>query len=150
MAAFTIGSDFGGRENKNLFILPPFAVYLPWSDETRCHDLSFWMLRFKPAFLLCSFTFIKRLFRSSSVSAIKVVTSSYLRLFIFLLAILIPVCDSFIPVFHVMCSAYNLNNQSDNILPCCTFLPILSQSFPFQPCPFLDGLDLLTGLSLDR
>ena len=37
-----------------------------------------WMLRFKPAFS-CSFSFIKRLFSSSSHSAIKVVSSAYLR-----------------------------------------------------------------------
>ena len=33
--------------------------------------LNFWMLNFKPAFSLSSFTFIKRLFSSSSLSAIK-------------------------------------------------------------------------------
>ena len=38
------------------------------------------MLSFKPTFFLSSFTFIKRLFSSSSLSAIRVV-SSYLRLF---------------------------------------------------------------------
>ena len=27
-----------------------FPMYLPWSDRTRCHDLRFWMLSFKPAF----------------------------------------------------------------------------------------------------
>ena len=45
-----------------------------------CHEvmgqdtmiLVFWMLNFKPTFLLSSFTFIKRLFRSSSLSAIRV------------------------------------------------------------------------------
>ena len=52
--------------------------------------LVFWMLSFKPTFSLSSFTFIKRLFSSSSLSAIRVVSSAYLRLFIFLLAILIP------------------------------------------------------------
>ena len=25
-----------------------FPIYFPWSDGTRCHDLSFWMLSFKP------------------------------------------------------------------------------------------------------
>ena len=35
--------------------------------------LVFWMLSFKPAFSLSSFTFIKRLFSSSSLSAIRVV-----------------------------------------------------------------------------
>ena len=39
-------------------------------------------------------TSFKRLFSSSSVSAIRVVSSAYLRLLIFLLAILIPVCVS--------------------------------------------------------
>ena len=38
--------------------------------------LVFWMLSFKPAFSLSSFTFIKRLFSSSSVSAIRVVSSA--------------------------------------------------------------------------
>ena len=49
----------------------------------------FWMLSFKPTFSLTSFTFIKRLFSSSSLSAIRVVSSAYLRLLIFLPAILI-------------------------------------------------------------
>ena len=50
------------------------------------------MLSFKPTFSLSSFTFIKRLFSSSSLSAIRVVSSAYLRLLIFLPAILIPAC----------------------------------------------------------
>ena len=54
----------------------------------------FWMLSFTPRFLLSSFTFIKRLFSSSSPSARRVVSSAYLRLLIFLLAVLIPVCAS--------------------------------------------------------
>ena len=44
----------------------------------------FLMLSFKPAFSLSSFTFIKRLFSSSLISAIKVVSSAYMRLSIFL------------------------------------------------------------------
>ena len=54
----------------------------------------FWMLSFKPTFLLSSFTFIKRLFSSSSLSAIRMLSSAYLRLLIFLPAILIPACAS--------------------------------------------------------
>ena len=54
----------------------------------------FWMLSFKPTFSLSSSTFIKRLLSSSSLSAIRVVSSAYLRLLIFLLAILIPACVS--------------------------------------------------------
>ena len=52
-----------------------------------------WMLSFKPTFPLSSFTFIKRLFSSSSLSAIRVVSSAYLRLLIFLPAILILEID---------------------------------------------------------
>ena len=66
-----------------------------------CHEvmgldamiLVFWMLSFKPTFSL-SFTFIKRLFSSSSLSAIRVVSSAYLRLLIFLPVLLIPACAS--------------------------------------------------------
>ena len=44
--------------------------------------LVYWMLSFKPTFSLSSFTFIKRLFSSSLLSAIRVVSSAYLRLLI--------------------------------------------------------------------
>ena len=71
--------------------------------------LVFWMLSFKPNFSLSSFTFIKRLFSSSSLSAIRVVSYAYLRLLIFLLAILIPACASRSPAFLMMYSAYKLN-----------------------------------------
>ena len=43
------------------------------------------MLSFKSAISLCSFTFIKRLFSSSYISAIRVVSSAYLKLLIRLL-----------------------------------------------------------------
>ena len=59
-------------------------------------------------------TFIKKLL-SSSLSAISVVSSAYLRL-IFLLAILIPVCASSSPAFLMMYSAYKLNKQGDNTI----------------------------------
>ena len=38
--------------------------------------LVFWMLSFKPTFSLCSFTFIKRLFSYSSLSALRMVSSA--------------------------------------------------------------------------
>ena len=65
----------------------------------------FWVLSFKPAFPLSSFTFIKRLFSSSSLSATEVV-SAYLRLLIFLPAILIPACESSSPAFQMMYSSF--------------------------------------------
>ena len=57
-----------------------------------CHEvmgqgamiLVFQMLSFKPAFSLSSFTLIKRVFSSSWLSAIRVVSSGYLRLWIYI------------------------------------------------------------------
>ena len=95
----------------------------------------FWMLSFKPTFSLSSFTFIKRLFSSSSLPAIRVVSSVYLRLLIFLLAISIPACASSSPAFLMMYSAYKLNKQGDNIQPWRTPFPIWNQSV--VPCPVL-------------
>ena len=89
------------------------------------------MLSYKPTFSLFSFTFIKRLFSSSSLSAIRVVLSAYLRLFLFLLAILIPVYASSSPAFLMMYSAFKLNMQGDNIQHQCT----PDQSI--VPCPVL-------------
>ena len=88
----------------------------------------FWMLNFKPAFSLTFFTFIKRLFSYSSPSAIRVVWSAYLRLLLFLPAILILAWASSSPAFHMMCSAYKLNKQGDNIQSWCTPFLILNQS----------------------
>ena len=90
--------------------------------------LVFPMLNFKPAFSLSSFTFIKRLFSSSSLSAIRVVSSVYLRLLIFLTAILIPACDSSSLTFHMMYSTYKLNKQGDGIHLWGTPFPIWNQS----------------------
>ena len=59
----------------------------------------FWILSFKSTFSLSSFTFIKKLFSSSLLSAIRVVSSAYLRLLIFLPAILIRACASSSPRF---------------------------------------------------
>ena len=130
MAEFTICSDFGAPKNK---VSHCFPIYLPWSDRTGCHDLSF--LSFKPTFSLSSFTFIKRLFSSSSLSAIRVVSSANLRLLIFLPAILIPAYASSSPAFLMMYSAYKLNKQGDNIQPWHAPFPIWNQSV--VPCPVL-------------
>ena len=94
-----------------------------------------WMLSFKLAFSLIFDFYIKRLFSSSSLSAIRVVSSTYLRLLVFLLAILIPACASSSPEFHKMYSTYNLNKQGDNILPWYTPFPIWNQYI--VPCPVL-------------
>ena len=83
-----------------------------------CHEvmgleviiLVFWILNFKPVISLSSFTFIKRLFSSSLLSAIRVVSSAYPKL-IFLHAILIPTSASPSPAFRMLWSAYKLNKQ---------------------------------------
>ena len=130
MAAVTICSEFRAQEEGtcHCFHLSPF--YLPWSDGTGCQDLSLLLLLFlilhvKKAFSLSSFTLNKRLCSSSSLSAIRVVSSLYLRLLLFLLAILSPACNSFSMAFYMMCSAYKLNKQSDNY----SHVVLLSQSW---------------------
>ena len=70
MAAVIICSDFRAQENKVCHCFHCFPIYLPWSYGTRSHDLSFLNVEFEASFLLSSFTFIKRLFSSSSLSAI--------------------------------------------------------------------------------
>ena len=90
-------------------------------SQSICHGIMgldamifvFWMLSFKPTFSLSSFTFIKRLFSSPSLSAIRMVLSAYLRWLIFLPAILITAYASSSLAFRMMCSAYKLNKQGD-------------------------------------
>ena len=63
-------------------ILEPPKIKSIIISPSICHEvmgpdamiLVFWMLSFKPTFPLSSFTFIKRLFSSSSLSAIRVVS----------------------------------------------------------------------------
>ena len=101
--------------------------------------LVFWMLSFKPTFSLSSFTLIKRCF-SSLLSAVRVLSSAYLRLLIFLQAILIPACASSSLAFLMMYSAYKLNKQGDNIQPWCYSFPNLEPvhcSMSSSNCCFL-------------
>ena len=116
------------------------SITVSISPPSICHEVMgsnamisvLWILSFKPAFSLSSFTLIMRLLSFSLLSAIRVVSSAYLKLLISLLAILIPACDSSSLAFH---SAYKLNKQDDNIQPWSTPFPILNQSI--VPCPVL-------------
>ena len=107
-----------------------------------CHEvmglkaviLVFWMLSFKPTFSFSSYTFFKRLFSSSSLSAMSGViwisevigiSPSYLDS---------SLCFSS-PVFLMMYYAYKLNKQGDSLQPWCTHFPIWNQSV--VPCPGL-------------
>ena len=102
-----------------------------------CHEvmqpntmiLVFWMLSFKQVFSLSSFTFIKRLYITFLLSAIRVMSSAHLSLLLFLLAVLIPACASSSLAFQMTYSAYKSNKQGDNIQP----FPIWNQLI--VPCP---------------
>ena len=92
--------------------------------------LIFLIFSFKPALSPSSFTFIKRLFSFSLLSAIRVLSSTYLRWLMFLLPILIPAQDrsSSSPAFLMMCSVYWLNKQGNSRQPCPASFSILNQS----------------------
>ena len=139
--AFSLCKDSEGQGN--LACCSPWGhkdwdmtEWLNWTEpmEPDAKILVFWMLSVKPIFSLSSFTFIKRLF-SSSLYAIRVVSSAYLRWLLFLSAILIPACASSSLAFLMMYSAYKLNKQGDNIQPWCISFPIWNQSV--VPCPVL-------------
>ena len=80
-------------QSPSVVILEPPKIKSTTVSPSICHEvmgpdamiLVFLMLSFKPIFSFSSFTFIKRLF-SSWLSVIRVVSSAYLRLLIFLLA----------------------------------------------------------------
>ena len=80
--------------------IKPVIVFIV--SPSICHEVTgleamifvFWMLSFKPAFSLSSFTFIKRPFSSSSPFALRVVSFAHLRFLIFLLAILFPLLQT--------------------------------------------------------
>ena len=115
MAAVTTYSDFGAPKLKSVTVStvsPSICHEVMGSDAI---NLAFWILNLKPAFLLSFCTIFKRLFSSSLLSVIRVVSSVYLRLLIFLPGILIPACVSSSPAFCKMYSAYKLNKQGDNI-----------------------------------
>ena len=123
LATVTICRDFGAWEYKTVTASIVIPIYLPWSDWT-LHEgkRGEWKSWFKTQ-------------HSSSLSVIGVVSSTYLRLMIFLLAIVILACDSSSPAFCIMYSAYKLNKQSNKIQLCHTPFPILNQSV--VPCKVL-------------
>ena len=133
MGLQTVGYDWVTELNRTVSVVSPSIC----REVMRPHDmvLIFWMLNFKPTFSLSSSTFIKGLFSFSSLSAIRVESSAYLRLLIFLPVILIPACASSSLAFHMMYSAYKLNKQGDNIQLWCTPFPTWNQSV--FPCPVL-------------
>ena len=84
-------TGFWSPRKWNLSLLLLFSLLFgkKWWMGPDAMIFAFWPLSFKPAFSLSSFTLIKRLFSSSSLSALRIISSAYLRL-IFLPAILSP------------------------------------------------------------
>ena len=129
----------------------------PWFHEEQAdvmlnylpHDLSFLNVKLKPPFSHSSFTFIKRLFSSSSLSPVKVVSSAYLRLLIFLLEILIPAYSSSSPAFHMMYSAYMEKAMAPHSSTLAWKSPWMEKSGRLQSMGSLRiGHDWVTSLSL--
>ena len=118
---------FEPKKIKFLSVSIFFSIYLPWIDRTRSMILLFECSVLRQLFY-SSFTCIEKLFRSFSISAIKVVSSVYLRLLIFLKAILIPDWVSSSPACHRIYSAYKLNKQGHNIEPWRALFWSLNQS----------------------
>ena len=46
IASFTIHSGFGAQKIKSAIVFHFSPIYLPFSDGTRCHDLSFLKVQF--------------------------------------------------------------------------------------------------------
>ena len=157
MAAIIIWSDSGAPQNK---VSHCFHYSPSISHEVIGADaisFMFWRLNCKPAFSLSSVTFIKRLFSSYLLSAIRVLSSAYLKLLIFLLAILIPNFTSSSLAFLMMYSAYKLNKQGDYIQP--WYTPFLIWNQPAVPysvlavaswpaCKFLRRQIRLSGIPI--
>ena len=123
MAAVTICNDFRAQEEE---ICHYFRLF-----PSVCHEvMGLWFFSYLVlSWLLHSSSFtLKRLFNSSSLSAIRVVSSTYLRLFMLYPPILIPACNSPSLAFLIMSSACRLNKQSNSSQPCCTSFLILNQS----------------------
>ena len=79
-----------------------------------------------------------------SLSAIWVISFAYLKLLIFLPAILIPACDSSSLAFNMMHYASKLNKQGDNIQPWQpfpNFEPVHCSMSSFNCC-FLTGIQI--------
>ena len=114
-----------------LLFLHLFAMkwwdWMPWSLFSACWALS--QLFHSPLSLSSRGSLVLHFL------PIRVVSSAYLRLLIFLPAILIPDCTSSSPAFFMMYTTYKLNKQGDNIQPWHTPFPTWNQSV--VPCPVL-------------
>ena len=107
----------------------------------------FFMWSFKPAFSLSSFketlSFLKRLFNSSSRSAIRVVSYAYLKLLLFLPTTLIPASDCISHVGHYVSVKQALWHYTALLYSLLNFEPVF-------PCPVLTAASWPTYRFLRR
>ena len=111
-----------------------FRIYLPWSDGTRCHDLSFLSVEFYANFFTLLFHFHQEALKffafchqGGVICISEVIDISPCNLNSSLCFIQ--------PRVLMMYSAYKLNKQGDNIQPWHTPFPVWNQSV--IPCPVL-------------
>ena len=123
MSAFIIHRDFRSQEIKicNCFTLSASISHGLMGLDAMI--FVFWMLKNSPLSSSSRGSLIPLYF------AFRVVSSAYLRLLIFFLAILIPPYDSSSPSFCMSFSPYEFNKHRDNIQLYHTPLPTLNQSF---------------------
>ena len=125
MAAITSAVILEPRKIKSDTVSTCFSIYLPWVMGLDAMILVFliWALS-----QLCH--------SPLSLSAIRVVSSAYLKLLVLLPENLIPACASSSPAFHMLYSAYKLSKQGDNIQPWRT--PFLIWNLSIIPCLVLN------------
>ena len=100
------------------------------------------MLSFRPTFSLSSFTFIKTLLSSSSLSALRVVSSAYLRVLIFLLAI----CCSMSSSNCCFLTCIQISQEAGQVV----WYSHLSQNFPqFIVIHTVKGFDIVKKAEID-
>ena len=128
MAAITICSDLGAHNNKASHCFHCFHIYLPWSDGSRCHDLSFWMLSFKSTFSWMIF-----LLYSVNISTCAL----HLSYPLFLLGLVLSTFPLLFCIFNLSCSLFlvliihtssNLKLDSDSISP----LKLIKKNYQFS------------------
>ena len=141
MPAVTICSDVGAQENTvyPCFHCSPSIYYAVMATDAMI--LVFWMLSFKPALSLSSFTSIKSFLMRflftfcHNRGVICISVNWYFSQQSWFQIVLRPASTSSSTSFHMMYSAYKLNKQGANIQPWCTPFPIWNQSI--FPCCFL-------------
>ena len=132
MTIVTIHNDFGPQGNKICHCFSFFPSICHKVIRPDAMILVFLTLRFMSEFSLSSFTLIKRLFSSSSLSATRVVPSAYLRLLMFSWQSWFQLVIH--PARHfAWCTLHIVEINGDNIQPCHTPFLILNQSI--VPCP---------------